>query len=356
MSRLANRTARLRQLEELLMVSTQGMRVNDLSQRLQVDRRTIYRDLEFLSAQGVPLWQEEGVYGVNRTSYLANIRLTYQEAMALVLAGLLLARSIDEYNPYVIAALRRLAAALPEFPGRHLLRAAVRVENHRQNPAQVAVLAAILEAWGQGRKVKILYRSPNSGSLRERILSPYALEPTPSGLYVIGHDDWAGDIRTFKLERLESANMLPETYSIPDDFDPEAQRASSWGIMSGPQIQEVVLRFVPSARPYVMERQWHPSQQIAETDDGGCLLHLWVSEPLEMQPWIRSWGAQVEVLAPDELRQRIAEELQRAASQYTGQYIPQAVSPDMMLTTAPQPGTPSIAVSQVWPFSLFHEA
>ncbi len=356
MSRLANRTARLRQLEELLMVTTQGMRVSELCLRLQVDRRTIYRDLEFLSTQGVPLWQEEGLYGVNRTSYLTNVRLTYQEAMALVLAGLLLARSTDEYNPYVIAALRRLAAALPEFPGRNLLRAAGRVENHRQNPAQVAVLSAILDAWGQGRKVKIAYRSPNSGSLRERILSPYALEPAPSGLYVIGFDDWAGDIRTFKLERLESASVLSETYTIPDDFDPDAQRASSWGIMSGPKIQEVVLRFTPASRPYVLERHWHPSQQIEETEDGGCLLHIWVSEPLEMQPWIRSWGAQVEVLAPEDLRQRIADDLRRAAEQYSGQFTPQPASPEIVFSPAPLLDARSMPASQVWPFSLFHEA
>jgi len=45
-------------------------------------------------------------------------------------------------------------------------------------------------------------------------------------------------------------------------------------------------------------------------------LRVWVSEPLEMQPWIRSWGAQVEVLAPDWLRLRIAAELQQAAGKY----------------------------------------
>jgi predicted DNA-binding transcriptional regulator YafY len=41
-----------------------------------------------------------------------------------------------------------------------------------------------------------------------------------------------------------------------------------------------------------------------------------VSEPLEMQPWIRSWGAQLEVIAPEWLRERIADELQQAAEQY----------------------------------------
>jgi predicted DNA-binding transcriptional regulator YafY len=316
MSRLLNRTARLRQLEELLLLSPDGLRVAGLASQLQVNRRTVYRDIDFLSAQGVPLWQQDGRYGLNRTRYLATVRLSYQEAIALVLAGLLLARVLDERNPHVSAALRRLAAALPDFPSLHLKRAADRIEGYPTNPAQVAVLETIVEGWGNGRKVQIAYRSPRSGELRQRTIAPYALEPMASGIYIICHDEWAGDVRTFKLARLESAQLLDELFTIPPDFEPEAHLAGSWGIMTGDQVSEVVLRFTTAARPFVAERHWHPSQQFQATPDGGCLLRVQVSEPLEMQPWIRSWGAQVEVISPEWLRTRIAEELRQAAEQY----------------------------------------
>jgi predicted DNA-binding transcriptional regulator YafY len=316
MSRLANRTARLRQLEELLLLSSDGLSVAELASHLLVDRRTVYRDIDFLSAQGVPLWQQSGRFGLIRTRYLATVRLSYQEAIALVLAGLLLARTLNERHPHVIAALRRLAAALPDFPSTHLERAAVRVEAYQSNPVQAAVLETIAEGWGSGRKVKIDYRSPRSGELRQRVIAPYALEPTASGIYIICHDDWAGEIRTFKLGRLEGAQLLDAEYSIPPDFDPEAHLAGSWGIMSGDHVDEVALHFSAAAKPFVMERQWHPSQQIQSTPEGGCVLRMQVSEPVEMQPWIRSWGAQVEVLAPEWLRERIMDELQKAAEQY----------------------------------------
>jgi proteasome accessory factor B len=316
MSRLANRTARLRQLEELLMLSTQGLTAAQLAQNLDVNRRTVYRDLDFLSAQGVPLWQQDGLFGINRTRYLASVRLSAQEAAVLALAGLLLARTLDERNPHVVAALRRLAITLPEIPASQLKRAADRVESYRHDPAQVSVLETLVEGWVGGIKVKIAYRSPNKPATRERIICPYALEPTATGLYVIGHDDQADDIRTFKLERLASARLLSETYTVPKDFDPEAFLATSWGIMVGDEVSEVILRFSPQAKPFVLERRWHPSQQIEELPDGACLLRLWVSELLEMQPWIRSWGAQVEVLSPDWLRERIAGQLRQAAEQY----------------------------------------
>jgi predicted DNA-binding transcriptional regulator YafY len=66
----------------------------------------------------------------------------------------------------------------------------------------------------------------------------------------------------------------------------------------------------------VRERRWHPSQRLEMAADGGCILRIYVNEPLEMQPWIRSWGAEVEVLGPAWLREKIAEELRRAAEKY----------------------------------------
>ena len=316
MSRLTNRTARLRQLEELLLLSHNGLSVAELVSQLLVNRRTVYRDIDFLSAQGVPLWQHDGRFGLNRTRYLATVRLSYQEAIVLALAGLLLARTLDVRNPHAITALRRLATTLPDIPGASLKRAAERVEAYHHDPIQVAVLETIAEGWGSGRKVEIAYRSPRSGELRRRVIAPYALEPTASGIYIICYDDWVGEIRTFKLARLESAQLLDEPYNIPPDFDPDVHLASSWGIMTGDEVNEVLLRFTAAARPFVEERKWHPSQLIRATPDGGCLLQIHVSEPLEMQPWIRSWGAQVEVIAPEWLRERIAEELYHAVEQY----------------------------------------
>jgi proteasome accessory factor B len=316
MDRLKTRTARLRQLEEILLLKPGGLSAMDLSRQLKVDRRTVYRDLDFLAEQGVPLWQENGIFGINRTHYQSTIRLTYHESIALVLAGLLLARTFDERNPHVIAALRRLAVTLPEPFTAQLERAALRTQSQQNNYRHTAVLEAIAEGWGTGRKVKIAYCSPLGEPVQERVIAPYMLEPTDAGVYVIGHDDDRDEIRTFKLERLQDARVLSDSYHIPDDFDPAAYLENSWRIMSGDQPENVVLRFVPEAAPYVRERTWHPSQEIESLSDGGLTLRLCIAEPREMLPWIRSWGAQVEVIAPDWLRERVAEELKRAAEMY----------------------------------------
>ncbi len=317
MSRLETRTARLRQLEELLLSTPEGLSAIDLAAQLGVDRRTVYRDLDFLSTQDIPLWQDEARFGINRTRYLATLRFSFHEALALVLAGLLLSRTIDDRNIHVITALRKLASVMPDALMTHLQRAAGRVQAHSDMHGQhMTVLEAIAEGWATRRRVRVMYRSPRSGELRPHVIAPYALEPTAVGIYVIGHDDWANDIRTFKIERLEHAEVIDESYTLPEAFDPEVYLSTSWGIMTSREIFEVVLRFSPTATPHIRERCWHPSQTIDFTPDGGCVLHVRVSEPMEMQPWIRSWGAQVEVLAPDWLRERVADELRRASDRY----------------------------------------
>ena len=321
MERLATRTSRIRQIEEILLVAPKGLRATDIARRLDVNRRTVYRDLDFLSEQGVPVWQEHGRFGINRTRYLSTVNLSFHEATALVLAGLLLSRTIDERNRHVVTALRKVAATLPHPLCVHLGRAADRVQTQVDGYRQVQVLETIAEGWGNGLKVVVGYRSPRSGKLYERVLSPYALEPTPSGIYVIGFDDWVDDMRTFKLDRLETADLLDESFTIPDNFDLEEHLANSWGIMTGDDITEVTLRFAADMSAHVHERQWHPSQCIETLPDGRCLLHVQIAEPIEMMPWIRGWGPQVEVLSPDWLRQQVIEDLRQAVALYdNGQY------------------------------------
>jgi proteasome accessory factor B len=182
----------------------------------------------------------------------------------------------------------------------------------------VAVLEQITRAWAERRVVRLWYRSPRSGQLRQRDLAPYFLEVSGPAYscYVIGYDAWAKELRTFKLDRLERAQMLDQGYAIPPEFDAGAYLADSWGIMRGAGLTEVVLQFSPQVAALVQERIWHPSQMIDELADGGLLLTVRVSDPREMRPWIRSWGADVEVLEPILLRNQMTDEVRRLAALY----------------------------------------
>lgn len=317
MSRLINRTERLREIETLLFRNSSGLSVPEIAAICGVDRRTIYRDLDLLSEAQVPIWQDSGRYGIIRDQYLATIRLKFNEAVALYIAARLLARHADEHNPHIVAALTKLAVAFPDPLSRYLVRTAQVNESLPVNSSFLAILETVASCWAAHYKVRLWYRSPRAKAIQERDVSPYTIEPSINGgLYVIGFDDTAQAIRTFKLERVERAEQIDCTYSIPDTFDPRSHFADAWGIMGGDNTVAVELRFNPSSAGPVQERLWHPSQQTELLPDGRLHFQVHVADLREMHPWIRSWGAEVEVLAPESLRAEMADQARALAQIY----------------------------------------
>jgi predicted DNA-binding transcriptional regulator YafY len=66
----------------------------------------------------------------------------------------------------------------------------------------------------------------------------------------------------------------------------------------------------------VRETEWHRSEEVEEQPDGSLIWRAKVAEPQEMVPWIRGWGADVEVLGPDDLRGQMTGEARRLAKSY----------------------------------------
>ena len=115
--------------------------------------------------------------------------------------------------------------------------------------------------------------------------------------------------------------MTDEQFAPREDFHPYRYLHNAWGVNwgSGEEI-EVRLQF-PAGRvtERVKESEWHITQKIDDLPDGGCVLTVKVGSTLEMKPFIRQWGADCIVLAPDDLRGEIAAEMRQAAENYMAQ-------------------------------------
>jgi predicted DNA-binding transcriptional regulator YafY len=317
MSRSLNRSARLRFIETLLLRKQQGLSVQEIANACNVHRRTIYRDLTLLDEAGIPIWQQNNRYGINRDHYLATIRLGFHEAIALYFAARLLARHADEHNPHIISALHKLATTFPEPLADLIDHTAEAIRSQPVNIQYVEVLKTISRCWAENRNILITYHSSHSVSPTRRELSPYTIEPSNTGgMYVIGFDGNSQNIRTFKIERITQAKPLETTYTIPASFQLDTHLKNAWGIMAGQTTEKVTLRFSPQAAPIIRERNWHTSQSTTPLPDGSLEFSVEIADPREMQPWIRSWGAEVEVLTPESLRQMIASDAQRLCQRY----------------------------------------
>jgi predicted DNA-binding transcriptional regulator YafY len=308
------RAGRLVQIERLLRQTVRGKSVSELSRDLGCSIRTIQRDLLTLQSEPlhVPIEQNGRRYRVMPDAYpLAPVRLTLQEARAIYLSTRLLARYADERDPAAISALEKVADVLPPPVSEHVTWTVQQLRQRPENAAQDEVMKTITKAWATSKSVAIQYRSGNGSGVRAHAIDPYLLEPSTTGAatYVIGYSHKHEEVRVFKIDRIKKAALSGESFE-PVDLSTIAEKLSrSWSgvVMGGDEQFEVTLDFSPTVTSRVRETNWHPTQRLTDLPEGGVRLELLLPSLLEFVPWVQSWGSEVVVIGPGELRKQVAD-------------------------------------------------
>ena len=303
-----DRGARILKLQTLLQGNPRGLTTGEIARRTGVTARTTYRDIRALEAMNVPVFEEQGRIVIDPNYFIAPVKFTLREAMALLMGVRLMHRHSQEADPGVADAFTKLAAVLPA-PVAEYVHATVRQMAERPaNPTTNRVLQAIVLSWA-GRKVVRIWYPSAGGPARPRLIEPYFLEPSliGHGSYVVARDRELKEMRTFKLERIVRAEQTADGYKIPPDFDINKHLQRAWGIFNSGEPVEVHLRFFPPAAARVRETIWHPSQRLTEAASGVLEMRVTVAGTVEITPWILGWGDAVEVLAPAELRSAICQ-------------------------------------------------
>jgi predicted DNA-binding transcriptional regulator YafY len=324
-----DRTARLIGVAYLLFQHPHELTPNEIAERIGMNVRTVYRDLRALQDEvGVAVWQEGRRYGAEATSFLPPLKLTLHEAVTLFLSARLMARYADKRDQHVISAFNKLASILPPPLAQHVHAAVAALADRPRNDSYERIFELLATAWAGGRKVRITYPWTHPDGrvfVNERIVAPYFLEPNGSGhsCYLIAHDSYTNQMRTFKVERIRSAELTADIYEVPSDFNVDQRLEHAWGI-SDEDLVQVRLRFLnPAAARRANETRWHPSQLVTDNADGTVDLSLEVGGLLEITPWVLGWGDAVEVLAPAELRARVAATARNLAARYGGDCAPE---------------------------------
>lgn len=317
--------ARQWQLIQRLARSRAGVGLDELAEDLGCVRRTVYRDLDALQYAGFPVVSERRdgrvYYRFLDRFGLGDVPFTPDEVLALVFGEDLL-RPLEGtvFHDSVRSAIQKIRAALgPEVAGFVTrLGEAFRVVPgpHKRYASYRDVIQVLNEAVLARRSVRMSYRTGRTGQVSARRLDPYRVWYRSGGLYVIGHDHRSGEVRTFAVDRIRSAALGDETFSVPDSFDFDAYTASSFGVVAEPATQ-VRIRFERRSALQVEERQWHPSQKIERLPGGAIELTLEVGGLTELESWVLSFGSGARVLEPEALRTRVERELATALEGYT---------------------------------------
>lgn len=317
-----DRLARFYRVLRYLAAHPEGATVDAVAGFVAMSRRTVYRDLQALEGEiGIPLWSEGGRWGIVEGAFLPPLRLTLDEAVAFFFAARLTAQFADRYDPDTGAAFQKLAEILPPAVARHLERTIDVLASRPPDERMTRHIRLLARAWSERRVVELTYDaatySPGRPPRRSRV-HPYMLEAsaTTRALYLIGFDESRAAVRTFKLQRILELSLAPETFEPPDPAVVQEGLDRAWGVIADQEEVEVELRFDPAIAGLVTETAWHPTERVTREPDGSVLWRARVPGTLEIRRWILQWGAQVEVLAPPELRDEVAETYRKAAARY----------------------------------------
>lgn len=296
-----------------------------LAAHFEVSSKTIQRDLEFMRDRwNLPLAYDETRHGYYYTEPVENLPLVTMSEGELV-ALLVAQKAIEQYagtafEAPLTNAFAKLTAQL-DGPVTVALGAARHVFSFKAaGPAKadLELFRQLSQAVLETREIEFDYRSLGAAAPARRRVQPWHLCCVDNQWYLIGNDLDRAAKRTFALPRIAAVELSRRTFPRPASFSIRDHLGGSFGIIAGTGDYRVRLRFDAWAGQLVRERFWHDTQELTERRDGGAELVLQLDSLAEVERWVLSWGEHVEVLAPKELRSRIATVARQLAERHGG--------------------------------------
>jgi CRISPR-associated endonuclease/helicase Cas3 len=314
----------------LIVQRNRGIRTAEIADRLNLDRRRVQNYLAELREEGKIDQEGWGWFSLEfRGPRLFRFELSPEEVITLYLGARLLVKQHDQRNEPAETALRKLAAVLrSDAPiGGEIERVADELAQRGRDPLYQSVFRTIAHAYAYRKQIDLVY-APLGKQPFETRFAVYLIEPSLVGAatYIIGHSSIAGEVREYKLGRIQAAAMTQEPYEIPVEYQGLEVLRQAWSVIGGEAKTEVILRFSPQVLERVQETRWHPLQETSPDPEkpGWLRWQTRVPSTLDMLPWIRGWGADVEVVEPEELRKALEREVRRMAEVYQiGEVKPQ---------------------------------
>jgi predicted DNA-binding transcriptional regulator YafY len=313
----------------LLLLQTRGkMTAAALADELEVSVRTVYRDLEALSGAGVPVYAEAGPGGgcqllSGYRSPLTRLSTTEAEALLAAAPGSHLAEL--GLGTALVDAQLKVLAELPEPLRARAQAAAQRFHldtagwfRASTTPPQ---LSQLVRAVWEDRLVEVDY-GRRDGTRRTRVVEPLGLVVKAGIWYLVGRTD--GALRTYRVSRMGQIRVDDATFDRPEVFDLR-HYWETWAaeFEAGLPHVEVVVRLRPEAIPRLraaVDARFRDQVQwdTPKAADGRQTVTVVFERVAYAQGPLLAMGGQVEVVAPAELRQALADAGERLRAAHAG--------------------------------------
>jgi len=288
----------------------------------EVSAKTIMRDIDYLKNQrDAPLAydaSQKGYYYTEQSYTLPAISLNESDLFAVCIAQ----KALEQHENTPIydklaKVFEKIEACLPEKVTVQPTWVDNKVSVIRDFHTRIDpyIWEQVSGALASNRRLRIEYRKPG-GKGETREVDPYHVTSYQGEWYMIGYCYKRKEIRTFAISRIKEASQQNGEFEVAEDFDLEDFRSKRFGIFGGEEVFLVRIYFAKEHAPYVLERKWHPTQEVWLNVDGSIVLQFEASHLFEVKRWILSWGGGAKVLEPVELARSVQLELEKALAGY----------------------------------------
>lgn len=313
-----NKTDRL--LAIILELQRNGIqRAEDLAGTFETSVRTIYRDVQALSEAGVPVIGAPGQgYSLMEGYFLPPVSFTAEEAVTLLIGIDFVEQLFDaDYRDKAGTGRSKIEAVLPESVRLESLRIRegmkILTQSRKINKTNAEMLGNLREAIQGKRKVRMIYAkvTPNAQEDPQmtREIDPYGLVFVNGGWMLIAFCQVRQGLRHFRVSRIQSLELMDETFIVADDFKLHAYKP----VDERNVLVRVLIRSDLAAK--VKDKPYYYTELMEDQADG-LLVTLRVHDPEEVLDWVLGWGSGAVVLEPEILKQRVRREVEEMLKRY----------------------------------------
>src|SRR6478672_2642573 len=286
-----------------------------LADELEVSSKTVQRDIDFMRYRlGLPIEYDQlhfGFYYTEPVASFPNVEISEGELVALYVGQKALAQyKGTSFEAPLSTAFRKITDGLRDTISMTWsdLDSAVSFRSVGKATADVHLFEQLSHAVFKQVEVRFDYKKPDAARYEQRYVQPYHLGCVENLWYLFAFDLDRGGLRTFALPRIRDVRLSKTRFRRPGEFSIGRYLEQSFGVFAKPTKTKHTIRIVfdSFAAPRIQERQWHPSQKTKQLRNGGIELSLTLGNLEDIERWVLSWGSHAQVLAPPELKERIA--------------------------------------------------
>jgi predicted DNA-binding transcriptional regulator YafY len=283
--------------------------------------RSLRRYLAVLADAGFPWYFDRGgnTYRFSQGYSLKRLELSSSELFGLVALRAISASLkgaiggyVDEVTAKIVGSSGRGAKERLQGPSPVAFRLSEIVLDEQGE----RLFAMLSSAERSSRSVSFSYQN-KEGHRSKRTADPYGFVVNGGRVYCVAYDHNRGDKRVFAVDNISDLTVLPATFVKPASFSIEDFASTSIsGVLHGDATAEVRVRFAPRVAKAAVAARVVAERAVSHLEDGSVEIAYQVSDVDELARWVLGWGAQAEVVAPEEVRSRVHMLIAQVAAKY----------------------------------------